>query len=72
MENNEKTLTWLQYQMINNYLYLFILFVLAAILTPIIWGFDYILVLPACLIIAGIIAVLGTKAYRIYAKGGTS
>ena len=73
MENKEeKKLTWLQYQMANRYLYLMILFVLAGILTPLIWGYDYILVLPACLVIAILIFFLAHKAYKIYDKGGTS
>ena len=73
MENKEeKKLTWLQYQMTNRYFYLMIMFLLAGILTPVMWGYDYILVLPVCSAISVLIFFLANKAYKIYAKGGTS
>lgn len=70
--NNEPKISWLKYQMINHYLYLFIGFVLAGILIPVIEGIDYILVMPFCFGIALLIAILANRAYKIYAKGGTS
>lgn len=73
MENKEeKKISWLKYQMINHYLYIFIGFVLAGILIPVIEGMDYILVLPFCFGIAILIAVLANRAYKIYERGGTS
>ena len=73
MENKEeKKLTWLQYQMANRYFYLMIIFLLGGIITPIMWGYDYILVLPVCSAIAVLIFFLANKAYKVYKSGGTS
>lgn len=70
--NEEKKLTWFQYQMANHYLQLIILFAIVGAGIPLLWGMDYILTLPICWSVATLILILGTRAYKIYAKGGTS
>lgn len=68
----ETKLTWVQYQFKNNYLFLMILFFVAGVLTPLVWGMSYILVTPVCIAISLLILFLGNKAYKIYSNGGTS